>query len=141
MITQERLKIEYAAMAAIFPTKQFHFFSDKLIFAVQTNSRKVYTVKVDLSGNYPYEVPKVFITNPHPLYTKNGQSMLEPSHQMHALRGENGCVRVCHYGQIDWHPGVTCYQVIVKVRVWLEMYEAHLKTGRPLDYYLTSAAY
>ena len=62
MITQERLKIEYAAMAAIFPTKQFHFFTDKLIFAVQTNSRKVYTVKVDLSGNYPYEVPKVFIT-------------------------------------------------------------------------------
>lgn len=140
-MTPERFKIEYAAMAAIFSPKQFKFYTDCLVFAVQTNSKKVYTIKIDLTGNFPYDVPKVFITSPKPLRTRNGQLMLEASHSMHTLTGENGCVRVCHYGKIDWHPNVTLYQVIIKVRFWLEMYESHLKTGRPLDYYLTSAAY
>ncbi len=138
-MTSERLKLEYAALAAFFSYKQFQLDMDKLIFAVQTNSKKVYTIKVDLTGGFPYSVPSVFIMTPKPLLTWDGHPMLEPSHSMHTLQGENGCVRVCHYGQIDWVPNVSLYQVIVKVRIWLEMYEVHLKTGRPLDYYLTSA--
>ena len=133
------MKLEYAAMSAVFSTKQFKFYTDCVVFAAQTNSKKVYTIKIDLTGNFPYDIPKVFITSPKPLLDRNGASMLGPSHSMHTLSGENGCVRVCHYGTIDWHPNVSLYQVIVKVRIWLEMYEAHLKTGRPLDYYLTTA--
>lgn len=138
-MTQDRLKLEYAALAAIFPVKQFKFFTDKLIFAAQTNSLKTYIIEVRLTDNFPYNIPKVFITSPKPLRTKTGGSMLGASHSMHTLPSENGCVRVCHYGSVDWTPNVSLYQVIVKVRIWLEMYEAHLKTGHPLDYYLTSA--
>jgi len=146
-MTEERLKQEYLSLTRILKEgKEFRFLDFNtshpyLFVAQQTNSGKVYTIKVDLSENYPYNIPKVFITHPKPLLTRSGGSMLEPSHTMHTLQGENGCVRVCHYGTQDWHPNVTLYQIIIKVRVWLEMYENHLKTGRPLDYYLTSAAF
>lgn len=139
-MTPERLQLEYAALSAYFSPKQFQLDMNRLVFAIQTNSKKVYTIKVDLTGGFPYSVPSVFILTPKPLLTCQGMSMLEASHSMHTLEGEDGCVKVCHYGQIDWVPNVSLYQVIVKVRIWLEMYEVHLKTGRSLDYYLTSAS-
>lgn len=138
-MTSERLQAEYTVLAQMFSPKQFKLTSKSLIFAAQTNSKRVYTIKVDLTGDYPYEVPKVFIVTPKPLMDYQGRTMLDASHSMHTLPSENGCVRVCHYGSIDWTPRVSLYQIIVKVRFWLEMYEAHLKNGRPLDYYLTSA--
>ena len=68
--------------------------------------------------------------------------MLQASHSMHTLTGENGCVRVCHYGYEDWAPNrITLYQIIIKVRIWLEMYEWHLKTGKTLDEFLKGANY
>ena len=66
-------------------------------------------------------------------------ALLNASHPMHTLTGENGCTRICHYGPSQWHLGVYLYQVVVKVRIWLEVYENHLKTGYPLDKYLSTA--
>lgn len=138
MMTEERLKDEFYLLSQAFSVKQFKLTSNTLTIALQTNSKKVYTVRIDLI-NYPYDVPKVFITSPKPLFDRSGHSMLNASHPMHTLQGENGCTRVCHYGASQWHPGVYLYQVVVKVRVWLEVYETHLKTGHPLDRYLTTA--
>lgn len=138
MMTEERLKDEFYLLSQAFSVKQFKLTSNTLTIALQTNSRKVYTVRIDLV-NYPYDVPKVFITSPKPLLDRSGRSMLNASHSMHTLQGENGCTRVCHYGASQWHPGVYLYQVVVKVRIWLEVYETHLKTGQPLDRYLTTA--
>lgn len=137
-MTEERLKDEFYLLSQAFPPKQFRLSSNSLMIALQTNSKKVYTVKIELD-NYPYNVPKVFITNPKPLYDRSRNAMLGASHPMHTLPGENGCTRICHYGFTQWHPGVYLYQVVVKVRVWLEVYETHLKTGHPLDRYLSTA--
>lgn len=137
-MTEERLKDEFYLLSQAFPPKQFRLSSSSLMIALQTNSKKVYTVKIELD-NYPYNVPKVFITNPKPLYDRSRNAMLGASHPMHTLPGENGCTRICHYGFTQWHPGVYLYQVVVKVRVWLEVYETHLKTGHPLDRYLSTA--
>lgn len=137
-MTEERLKDEFYLLSQAFSVKQFRLTSNTLTIALQTNSKKVYTVRMDLI-NYPYEVPKVFITNPKPLYDCSGQPLLSASHPMHTLTGENNCTRVCHYGFSQWHPGVYLYQVVVKVRIWLEVYETHLKTGHPLDRYLSTA--
>lgn len=137
-MTEERLKDEFYLLSQAFSPKQFRLSSNSLTIALQTNSKKIYTVKIELD-NYPYNVPKVFITNPKPLYDRSGRAMLDDSHPMHTLPGENGCTRICHYGFSQWHPGVYLYQVVVKVRVWLEVYETHLKTGHPLDRYLSTA--
>lgn len=137
-MTEERLKDEFYLLSQAFSVKQFKLTSNTLTIALQTNSKKIYTVRIDLA-NHPYEVPKVFITNPKPLLDRSGNPMLDASHPMHTLGGENGCTRICHYGASQWHPGVYLYQVVVKVRVWLEVYENHLKTGYPLDKYLTTA--
>ena len=139
MMTEERLKDEFYLLSQAFSVKQFKLTSNTLTIALQTNSKKIYTVRIDLA-NHPYEVPKVFITNPKPLLDRSGNPMLDASHPMHTLGGENGCTRICHYGASQWHPGVYLYQVVVKVRVWREVYENHLKTGYPLDKYLTTAA-
>ena len=137
-MTEERLKDEFYLLSQAFSVKQFKLTSNTLTIALQTNSKKIYTVRVDLA-EYPYNVPKVFITNPRPLRDHSGNALLNASHPMHTLTGEDGCTRICHYGPSQWHPGVYLYQVVVKIRIWLEVYENHLKTNYPLDKYLSTA--
>ena len=140
MMTNDRLKNEYYILTQVFPPKQFKLTSNTLTIAIQTNSKRIYTVKIECE-NHPYDVPKVFITSPKPLIDRSGSPLLGASHSMHTLSSENGCTRICHYGSSQWHSNVSLLQVVTKVRVWLEVYETHLKTGYPLDRYLTSAPY
>ena len=63
-------------------------------------------------------------------------AMNSPSASMHTLSSENGWTRICHYGCNSWTPNVSLYKVYIKCRLWLEMYETHLRTGKPIDYYL-----
>lgn len=100
----------------------------------KTNSNNVYTLFIDLS-NFPENVPKVFVTKM--LYTRNGDRMDSPSSSMHTLTSERGWTRICHYGSNAWTPRVSIYKIFIKCRLWLEMYEEHLRTGNPIDYYLT----
>jgi len=138
-MTSERLNIERQILLEYLPAKQFRLTQDELLIAVQTNSLRVYTVKIDLTNDYPYNIPKALVVSPKPLKDYYGRPMLEASHPMHTLPAENGCTRICHYGTVDWFPGCTLYQVYVKIRTWLEIYEYHLRTGRPLDSILTTA--
>jgi ubiquitin-protein ligase len=107
--------------------------SEYLLFAVQTNSDRVYTLRIDIPADYPNSIPAVYITNPKPLRTKFGASMLEPSSSMHTLSGKDGWVRICHFGYNSWHPNQTLAKVIMKCRIWLEVYEYHLLTGDSID--------
>jgi hypothetical protein len=138
MMTQERLKDEYYALSQAFSPKQFRLTENDLTIGLQSNSGRLYTIKAEWE-NYPYDVPVVYVTSPKPLKDYCGEPLLEASHPMHTLPAVNGCTRICHYGASQWHPGVFLYQVVVKVRVWIEVYENHLKTGKPLDRYLSTA--
>jgi hypothetical protein len=139
-MTDERLNKEFATLKTVLKDKAFQFLDfntakPNLVVAQQTNSGRVYTIKIDLS-DFPNNIPDVFITRPSPLKTIAGNPMLEASHTMHTLCGENGCTKVCHYGPQDWSSNVSLYHVIIKIRFWLEAYETHLKTGEPLSNYL-----
>ena len=141
-MTNERLEHETRAIKTILKENEFKFLgfnTDKpyLIAAQQTNSGEIYTIKIDLSNSYPNFIPEAFIVNPRPLLTRSREPMLGASHSMHTLPGKDGCVQVCHYGPRDWHPNVLLYKIILKIRVWLEAYEHHLKTGEPLNKYLS----
>lgn len=108
-----------------------------LLIGAVTNSKHTYTLKIDLS-TFPMSVPKVFVTKM--LKTKSGEDMNSCSGAMHTLTAENGCTRICHYGPSSWTPNVSLFKIYVKCRLWLEMYEAHLRTGHPIDYYLNHQA-
>ena len=82
-MTQDRFDVEYKILSRYFKPKQFRLTQNELLFAAQTNSLRVYTIKVDLTNDYPYSVPKVFITNPKPLRDKWGRPLTDASHSMH----------------------------------------------------------
>lgn len=66
-MTEERLVDEFYLLSQAFlSVKQFKLTSNTLTIALQTNSKKIYTVRIDLA-EHPYAVPKVFITSPKPL--------------------------------------------------------------------------
>lgn len=104
-----------------------------LLVAARTNRGNIYTIKIILD-EFPNRIPKVFINKM--LYKKDGTPMDSVSACMHTWDAENGCTRICHYGFDSWTPMVSLYKVYVKARLWLEMYEQHLKTGEDIDYYL-----
>jgi ubiquitin-protein ligase len=137
---QARLKIESTILNKFFP-KRFAFVNINSSKAyvdvgVQTNSKKVYRMKIKLPPDYPNSVPKVFITYPEDLKNYNGVSLLSlsASHEMHILNPEDGYIQLCHYKSADWIPShITIYKVILKCRIWLEGYEWHLRTGLSID--------
>lgn len=111
-----------------------------------SNSGRIYSVRVNLPERYPDACPKVYITDPMPLWGYRGffgalrQKTIASygvSHDMHTLGvHDRGWVQVCHFRSERWSASSTLVQVLVKVRLWLEAYEAHCRTGRPIDDFL-----
>jgi len=140
-MTDERLKREIIILNKNLKENRFKFLgfntnNPYLVVAQKTTKYgRIYTIKIDLTP-FPHAVPPAFITDPKPLLTRSGGSMLGASHDMHTLGGENGCVRVCHYHPNEWDANVSLYKVVMKIRVWLETYEKHLETGELLSHYL-----
>lgn len=137
-----RYQAELLVLQNRIPSTAYRFFgigtsNPYLRIGARTNSGNVYTLHVDLS-NFPEDVPKVFVTKM--LMTKTGLRMSGVSGPMHTLQSEHGWTRICHYGYSSWTPRVSLYKVYVKCRLWLEMYEAHLRTGHEIQYYLNHQA-
>lgn len=108
-----------------------------VVMGARTNSGNVYTLRVELD-DFPFDIPPVYVTQM--LTDIDGNPLDEVSAEMHVLTPKNGRTRICHYGPASWTPAVSIFKVFVKCRLWLEMYELHLKTGRPIDYYLNHQA-
>ena len=104
-----------------------------LIIAAKTNRGNIYTLKVDLE-EFPNSIPAVTVLND--IRDKKGNKLTSVSGAMHVLGLHNGHTKICHYGYSSWTPNVSLYKIYVKCRLWLEMYEMHLKTGRDIDHYL-----
>lgn len=136
---RERLIAEENLLLRKLPSNIFTFFNKTdprtmyLRIGAKTNSGNVYTLHMDLS-QFPVSQPKVFVTKM--LKSKTGQDLAGVSATMHTLSSERGWTRICHYGSDSWTPFVSLYKVYIKCRLWLEMYEAHLRTGHNIDYYL-----
>lgn len=142
MMTDQRLQMEKQVLSQKLPSNAFRFMDMNtskpyIIMAAMTNSKNVYTLHINLE-DFPNAVPKVFVTKM--LYTKDGKRMDGPSGSMHTLSSENGWTRICHYGTGSWTPMVSLYKVYIKCRLWLEIYEQHLRNGKPMDYYLNHQA-
>ena len=137
-MTTERLNLEKSVLQRYLPSNTYVFkdissSSPYVLMAARTNRGNVYTLRIDLA-NFPNSIPPAFVTRM--LRTKNGELMNDVSATMHTLSSEYGYTRICHYGTNSWVPNVSLYKVYIKCRLWLEMYELHLQTGKTIDYYL-----
>ena len=81
---------------------------------------------------------KVFVTKM--LRDYDGDPMDKALYSLHTLASEHGWTRICHYGSDSWTPGVSLYKIYIKCALWLNIYEVHLKTGKPMEYYLKRQA-
>ena len=138
MMDNERYQAELTVLRSRLPENAYRFVgigtsSPKAVMAARTNSGNLYTLTIELA-HFPDDVPKVFVNKM--LYTRGGEPMSGVSATMHTLQSENNRTRICHYGNESWSPRVSIYKVYVKCRLWLEVYELHLRNGKPMDYYL-----
>ncbi len=142
MIDTARLTIERAVLARKLPANTYHFCdmdgpSPFLAVAARTNRGNLYTVHIDLD-EFPDSIPAAYITKE--LRDRRGRLLDSADGSMHVLPSDNSWTRICHYGYESWTPTVSLYKVFIKCRLWLEMYELHLQTGKPIDYYLKHQA-
>jgi len=76
------------------------------------------------------------VASPTPLRDARGNAMDEASVSMHVLGTRDGATKICHFRPSRWVPQNTLYLVALKGRIWLEAYDAHTRTGKPLERYL-----
>lgn len=104
-----------------------------LLVGAMTNSGHVYTMIIILE-DFPYQVPPICVMNP--LKSKTGKKLCKRDGGMLVLGEHDGHTQKCHYVFFLWKADVSIYRLFIKCRLWLEMYEVHLHTGRSIDYYL-----
>ena len=134
-----RLEIEEALLRKTFgPTFRIQEGSSSargVVGKVHTNSGAEYVLFIPIK-RFPDQAPAAYVVA-RKLLGANGKPLPELSRDMHTReRDEHGSVQVCHYADASWSSEVTLYKVVMKVRIWLEAYEAHLRTGKPIDKYL-----
>lgn len=141
MIDRERYEMELAVLKRKLPEGTYHFVLDEerpfVAFAARTNAGNLYTIQIELE-RFPANIPKAFVTKM--LRDRDGNPLDHASSAMHTLASEHGWSRICHYGSDSWTPAVSLYKIYIKCRLWLEIYETHLKTGKSMDYYLKHQA-
>ena len=98
---------------------------------------KRYTLRVYLPSDYPNSCPEMIVSSPSScLRTRDGSPLNSGSTSFHILSSKDGCTQICHFNSGLWRSENTLYQIVMKGMIWLEAYEAHLRTGQTMDRYL-----
>ena len=108
-----------------------------------SNSGKRYGLSMTLPPGFPNQRPALYITEPNPLRMADGNllSSVGVSHYMHTLTpSSTGQIQICHWRDNRWHSGIMLYKVFLKALLWIEAYEQHLATGRPLAEFVRTMA-
>lgn len=141
-MTPQRLQYETAILERYFPRKykfeNLYLANELLDVGVKTQSGKVYRLNIRLNPDYPSSLPEMYVVFPLPLRKHDGGILNGVSHKFHTLGNDGDNIRICHYIPEKWNPNHSLYRIILKGRIWLEAYEGHLRTGKPVDDYLNS---
>ena len=102
----------------------------KVDVTLNTNNDNKYTVRIYIE-DFPNAAPDmVVVSSPKPT------PVWEGSYDNHTLLSRDGYLRICHYHPNQWTDFSSLYEVVMKGRVWLEAYEGHIRTGKPMNYFL-----
>lgn len=141
-MTPQRLQFETSILERYFPRKykfeNLYLANELLDVGVKTQSGKVYRLNIRLKPDYPNSLPEVYVVFPLPLRRHNGTEIDGASHELHTLSNDDEKIQICHFKRENWNPNQSLYKIILKGRIWLEAYEGHLRTGKPIDDYLNS---
>ena len=109
----------------------------KVEVRVTCSNDKQYTLRVYLPQDFPNSVPPMIVKTPWmtTLKKRDGRTDLGGSSD-HTYGTRDGCTQICHFKPELWKDNNTLYQVVMKGLIWLEAYEAHLRTGASLSRYL-----
>ena len=109
----------------------------KVEVRVTCTNDKQYTLGMYLPSDYPSSCPEMIVSSPSCyLRKKNGDLMNSGDGNDHTYGSRDGCTQICHFRPSLWRDDNTLYQVVMKGLIWLEAYEALLRTGQPLSRYL-----
>jgi hypothetical protein len=138
-MTTIRKQFEIAILNQYF-THRFAFFEKEsrkwLEVGLRSNQGLVYKLVIEISQNYPYQMPMATITFPKLLKGFNGKKINSYSHELHTLECTKEYIGLCLFHPNQWSPNQSLYKVIVKAKLWIEAYENYLKTGKNINTYL-----
>jgi hypothetical protein len=110
-------------------------------YATSSSGRR-YFLYSQIPSGYPTQRPPLYITEPCPLYAADGKTIasLGISHSMHTLSPLGVWVQICHWRDNRWHSGIVLQKVFLKALLWIEAYEQHLASSRPLADFVRTMA-
>ena len=143
---QSRLSMEKSVLERYFrgrvnwidPTRRG---STKVDVRVTTSNNKVYTLRVFISEDFPNSCPVLVVSSPaRPLTLRDG-CQISSSTANHSWGTTDGRTQICHFMPAKWTSENTLYQVFMKGLLWLEAYEGHLASGKPISNYLVEMSW
>lgn len=139
-----RLGLERELVAKELPQFEFHDIEGDTYIEGWVNiygSSAEFKLRLVL-GNFPDDLPKLFVVSPAKLPKYDGYSTVNyagSSHEFHTLKNcPGGVVQICHFKRNWWDSSKTVVSVLMKGIYWLESYCAYLKSGRSISAYCTS---
>lgn len=108
----------------------------KVEVRVTCTNDKQYTLRIYVPQDYPNSVPHMIVKTPWMTTLKKRDGRELEGIADHTLGSRDGCTLICHFKPALWKDNNTLYQIFMKGLIWLEAYEAHLRTGATLSRYL-----
>jgi hypothetical protein len=110
----------------------------------RSTSGMAYRLAAWLGQHYPNRMPGLYVLSPDHLMGHGRKLMIDygTSHAMHTWATDwSSNVKICHCKEEFWSASVTLVEVLLKGALWLEAYEAHCRTGLPIDAYSLTYGY
>lgn len=131
----ERLLLDWKILQPEFPQFQILNIADPTQAFIsgrysQYEFRYSYELSIYLYAGFPFQMPRIFVHDPLPLYLRDGRLLPEDSEDFHTrTRTHSGATQICHDRPDLWNPCTFLLDVLVKGIVWVKAYERHLVTG------------
>lgn len=139
-VQQNRLAVEKSLLESYFRNRVTWIdpgHQTKVEVRVTCSNDKQYTLRVYLPSDFPNSCPNMVVKTSSKLRARNGHLLEEYPGDNHLGYTIDGYTGICHFRPNWWKGENTLYQVFMKGLIWLEAYEAHLRTGQPLSQYLS----
>lgn len=125
MMDKERLRVEKENLNRKLPDNAYRFMDmgtskPYIVMAAITNRGNLYTLRIDLE-DFPDLVPNMYVKNR--VLLKSGQPILENDEDLKTLYYKDNMIGIRHYSKESWSPMVSLYNIYIRGKKWLEMYE------------------
>ena len=103
---------------------------------IKTGWNNDYRLRILVGKNYPKQLPDLVVcASPKPMPKS---SEWQGTHTTHTWPQKYGLLQICFYHPLCWTRKNMLYQVFEKGEQWLEAYEEHLATGKPMNELLSA---